>query len=87
MKRNIALAAVAFAAGLVLGRWTSTEPVSANAALPTVIEARSFVLKDADGHKRGELTVDRDGRPALRLYNEDGRTIWSAPGPTVIPVH
>jgi hypothetical protein len=43
-----------------------------------IVEAEGFVLKDGAGKVRAELVVDKDG-PVLRLSDENGKTIWSAP--------
>jgi hypothetical protein len=43
------------------------------------IEAQAFVLTDADGNKRGVLTVTK-GIPKLELYGVDGRVTWSTNG-------
>lgn len=37
------------------------------------VEARSFVLRDEDGHVRGVLGFSRDGGPRLMLQDRDGR--------------
>jgi len=40
------------------------------------IESESFVLTDAAGVTRGELTV-KNGEPQLELYNAGGKVTWS----------
>jgi len=40
------------------------------------VEAEVFLLKDAGGITRGELTV-KDGSPRLQLYSPSGKIVWS----------
>lgn len=41
-------------------------------AKPVVVEANAFVLRDAQGRKRGELSLFGPVTPALRLFDEAG---------------
>jgi hypothetical protein len=43
-----------------------------------IVEAEGFVLKDGAGKVRAGLAVVKAG-PVLRLSDENGKTIWSAP--------
>lgn len=45
----------------------------AGSAGPAVLEAQRFVLKDADGKVRAELSTARDNEPKLWLFDADGR--------------
>jgi hypothetical protein len=42
----------------------------------TTVEAQSFLLKDAAGAVRGQLTV-RDGKAQFELYDPTGKVTWS----------
>jgi hypothetical protein len=42
------------------------------------IRAKRFILEDENGKVLAALVVDKDG-PGLRLWDENGKTIWSAP--------
>jgi hypothetical protein len=42
----------------------------------TTVEAQNFLLKDAAGAVRGQLTV-RDGKAQLELYDPTGKVTWS----------
>jgi hypothetical protein len=88
---------VALAAGFIGGSLSSLlRPLPANAqappAFPKVVAAQNFVLVDERGVKLGEMTVDRDGKPNIRLFDTSppvnpsvasehgGTVIWSARG-------
>jgi hypothetical protein len=43
---------------------------------PQTVEAQSFVLRDASGAVRGQLSVKGD-RAGLELYDAGGKTVWS----------
>jgi hypothetical protein len=45
----------------------------AGRGIAEVVEARSFLLRDADGHARGEFGFTRDGGTRLLLQDRDGR--------------
>lgn len=67
-----------FVAAVVLGLIVGSY---AQAPGPEVIRARSFVLVDSEGHRRGEWLVDKSGRGVLRMFDAKGTMIWSsAPG-------
>ena len=70
----IATAVVAgFAGGLAARYWTVT-PVFAQNVMPVpVLNAKSFVLMNDAGERRGILTLSRDGSARLRLYDEQGK--------------
>jgi hypothetical protein len=70
------IALVAFV--LVLASWTTglvAQGGRQQAPAPTV-EAQSFVLKDASGTIRGQLSL-KDNAPRLELYDAAGRVMWS----------
>jgi hypothetical protein len=48
----------------------------AEPARGTTVDAQSFLLKDAAGVVRGQLTV-RDGKAQLELYDPTGKVTWS----------
>jgi hypothetical protein len=79
-KGKIAVAA-AFVAGVACEHWM----VSSAYAAPAVVAARSFVLKDPAGRTRAELTAEPNGRPVLKFYDENGRTVWAAPDTMLMP--
>ena len=43
-----------------------------------LVEAQTFVLKDADGIVRGQMRM-KAGRPSVELYDQNGKIVWSAP--------
>jgi len=65
-----ALVLVSWAGGLwAQGRQGQSAPTEA-------IEAQNFVLKDANGTVRGQLSL-KGNTPTLELYDALGRVIWS----------
>ena len=50
------------------------------------ITAQRFVVADASGNKRAEMGLDLQNRIKLTLYSENGRVLWSAPMPGVMPL-
>ena len=98
-RRSIAWMAPALlgvAGGFVGGRLSSPPAVHAQArprlipplrkAPDSPLEARGFVLMDAQGRKRGELGFDRQGRPALRFFDESGKVVWTGGVVTPLPL-
>jgi len=59
--------------------------IAQKAAQPEV-KAERFVLVDHDGNKRAELGLDRTGEANLTFYDARGRAIWSARGPSIVPL-
>jgi hypothetical protein len=43
---------------------------------PQTVEAQSFVLRDAGGTVRGQLSM-KDNTPSLELYDKGGQVFWS----------
>lgn len=80
--RQILSLAVPALAGLVFGQNTVTKPEAAG-----VVQAKSFVLLDEAGRKRGEMSVTRAGKPLIELFDERGRVIWDSTGePRIKPL-
>ncbi len=52
------------------------EPVqTVPSAMPDVIEARAFVLRDSEGKIRAELSLDDDESPRISMRDRFGRTL------------
>ncbi len=99
LRRNIlwmAPALLGIAGGFVGGRLSLPPAVHAQvqprvippqrAISSTPMEARSFVLVDGQGRKRGELGFDRSGQPALRFFDESGKVVWTGGAVTPMPL-
>ena len=50
------------------------------------IHARGFILENANGEKRGELSLDSKGNGSLKLYSPTGKLAWSSPASGVLPL-
>jgi hypothetical protein len=83
-------------AGAFLSQWLlSPTPAYSQLVIPppsrpdkrapaTEVDAQRFVLVDAKGTVMAEIKMD-DGRPAIVLYDKDGRVGWKAtPNPSGI---
>lgn len=84
-KLNLALAlAVGFVGGAA-SHYLIPAPVRAEAPppVPAEVRARSFLLVNEQGSVLGKFTVDRGGRPSIRLFDSTGREVWSAEGPSM----
>src|ERR1043166_5356940 len=69
----MATAIVAGVCGGVAARLWTPSPVFAQEVIPQkVFTAKSFVLVNDAGERRGILSIARDGSAALRLYDEKG---------------
>ena len=66
------IAFVLFLASFTVGLAHGQQPQPSQ----TTLEAQSFVLKDAKGTVRGQLSVKSD-KAALELYDASGKVIWS----------
>ena len=44
------------------------------------VEAERFILRDAAGRTRAELSLNRDGAPALTCSDRDGFATWKTTG-------
>jgi hypothetical protein len=80
-KKSVVLAFAAGVLGGMASHYLSPQLVHAQSqALPaTEIRAASFVLVNEKGVVLGTLAEDA-GRPAIRLFDQHGREIWSAGG-------
>jgi hypothetical protein len=67
----LSLAALAAVAARVVPSATAPAPAS---SAPGVVEASRLLLKDADGHVRGGMEVDRSGVVKLVIGSQDGRS-------------
>jgi hypothetical protein len=67
-------AVMALAAALTASAWAQRRNMTPFRS--QTVEAEHFVLKDAGGATRGELTMTPRG-PVLDLFGPDGRVIWS----------
>jgi hypothetical protein len=81
--------AAAFLGGLI-SHYAWTQPVQAQAQppVPKEIRAQSFVLVNDQGVVQGVIAVGRsqNGRPSLKLYDGNGRELWSFGGNEVRPL-
>jgi hypothetical protein len=89
MNRTLTLT-LALAAGLfggMLSRYLAPMPVHAQAQTPAPkeIRAQNFVLVNAQGIEVGLLGFNPQGRPVIRLLDEQGRTFWSAGQAILLP--
>lgn len=83
---NLALALAAGLTGGALSHFLTPPAVQAETpAAPTELRARSFLLVNEKGAIRGTFSLDASGHPALRLFDANGREVWSAEMPTVRP--
>jgi hypothetical protein len=80
-KRSLLLSLGAGLLGGVLSHSLIPQLVHAQSqTLPAkVVRAESFVLVNEKGVVLGKLSYD-EGRPALKLFDEQGKEIWSAGG-------
>jgi hypothetical protein len=85
MKRvHLALALAAGFVGGALSHYLAPPAVQAETPVaPTELRARSFLLVNEKGSVRGTFALDGSGRPALRLFDANGREVWSAEGPAI----
>ena len=84
---------LSIAAGLLgggLSHYVWTQPVHAQSQTPAPkeIRAQSFVLVNDKGEVQGVFSFDEPkvGRPSIRLFDGNGREIWSAGGAQVRPL-
>ncbi len=73
---SISAALAGFLAGAITIALLLAPPAEVKAAAQRN-EANTFVLRDGNGRKRGEWTVDRSGQPSLRMFDETGKVVWS----------
>jgi hypothetical protein len=84
---------LAIATGLlggVVSHYVWPQPVHAQsqATAPKEVRAQSFVLVNDKGEVQGVFSFDESqaGRPTIKLFDGNGREIWSAGGPQVRPL-
>ncbi len=82
MNRTLTLT-LALAAGLfggMLSRYLAPIPVHAQAQTPAPkeIRAQNFVLVNPQGIEVGLMGIGPQGRPVIKLVDDQGRTLWSA---------
>lgn len=86
-KANILLCLAAGLLGGLLSHfvWIQLVHAQSHATAPKELRAQSFVLVNGDGEVRAVLTYAKpeDAPVAVKLYNADGREIWSAGGRTI----
>jgi len=84
-KLHLALALAAGFAGGTLSHLLGAAPVMAESrpAFVTEVRAHSFVLVNEQGRVLGTFTSGSEGRPALRMFDTNGREIWSAEAPSL----
>ncbi|VTT99124.1 Marine sediment metagenome DNA, contig: S06H3_S19206 (Fragment) OS=marine sediment metagenome GN=S06H3_52965 PE=4 SV=1 [Gemmataceae bacterium] len=68
--RGVAVIAIAVAVVVASGSAATNAQPANN--VPAVIEARQFILRDADGRARAILRMDADG-PVLAMHHEEGK--------------
>jgi hypothetical protein len=73
LRRQTVFIALAALAGLVFGQNTAPKP-----EVPAVVQAKSFLLLDDAGRTRGEMSINRAGKPLIQLFDERGRVIWDS---------
>jgi len=81
MNQKLALA-VAMAAGFVggiLSQYLSPVLVHAQAQAPKEMRAQNFVLVNEQGVAYGLFGFNPEGEPVMKIIDERGRTVWSAP--------
>lgn len=84
---NKRIIVLSFAAGLLGGaisHYLSPQLVHAQSQSTMEFRAERFVLVNDKGTVLGTLTHE-GGKPSLKLFDEHGREIWSAGGPTNVP--
>ena len=86
--RNILIAAAATAGFLAgaLANGVNTAFAQQRGGPAQEITAQRFIVADPRGNKRAEMGLDPQGRIKLTLYSENGRVLWSAPMPGLMPL-
>ena len=83
----ITIAVAAGFAGGVLSRYVSPTIVNAQSQAPKELRAQNFVLVDDKGVAYGLFGFDPDGKPILKMIDENQRTLWSAPPEPLVGGH
>ena len=87
--RNCILIAAAATAGFLAGalaNGVNTACAQQRGGPAQEITAQRFIVADPSGNKRAEMGLDPQGRIKLTLYSENGRVLWSAPMPGLMPL-
>ena len=82
----IAAASIAGFLGGALANGVSTAFRQQRGGFAQEITAQRFVVADTGGNKRAEMGFDLRNRIKLTLYSENGRVLWSAPMPGLVPL-
>jgi hypothetical protein len=64
---------VAALGGMIFAQNTAPKP-----EVPAVVQAKSFVMLDQTGRKRGEMSMTQSGKPIIQLFDERGRVLWDS---------
>jgi hypothetical protein len=83
-KRNVVLSLAAGLLGGAISHYLSPELVHAQSQAPKEFRAESYVLVNEKGTIIGTL-CNESGRPSLKLFDDQGREIWSAGGRISVP--
>jgi hypothetical protein len=81
MRNKLNIALLSAATGLLGGsvsHWLIPGTAQAQTA-PKMIQTQTFILLNNGGTKVGEFAIDSDGKPNIKLFDDD-RVIWSARG-------
>jgi hypothetical protein len=73
LRRQTLLLFLAALAGVVFA-----QTLAPQVQVPAVVQAKSFVLLDDAGRKRGEMSITRAGQPLIQLFDDRGRVIWDS---------
>ena len=78
-KVNLTMALAAGLFGGLLSRYVTPSPVYAQFQnfAPKEVRSQSFVLVNKQGATLGRIGFDRDGKPNITLFDENGKIIWS----------
>ena len=83
-KSFLLVAVVAGFVGGVVSHYVSPTPVQAQAQAPKEIKAQNFVVVDAKGTPFGLFGFDPEGKPIIKLIDENGKAVWTAPPPPLV---
>ena len=89
-KMNIGLSIAAGLLGGIFSHYVWTQPVQAQNQLPAPkeVRAQSFVVVNEKGELQGVLTFGepKNGRTSVKLFDSNGREIFSAGGSPMRPL-
>ena len=69
-KMNFTLALAAGLLGGLIATYARPALLHAQTNAPKVVQAQNFVLVNERGHKLGEITIEQDEKPNIRLFEE-----------------